>query len=287
MRITVIGIAGVPEVREGDDLGELLVAACAADGVALADGDVVCVAQKVVSKAEGATVAGSDRWQVARQRSVRTVARSEWVLVVETHHGFVCANAGVDASNVAGGSLTVLPEDPDHSARSIAGRVLERTGARVGVIVTDTFGRPWRMGQTDVAIGVAGIAPLRDERGGMDRSGRPLEVTLVAIADELSAAADLVRTKASGTPFVVVRGAPVEPDPEASVRALVRPSHEDLFRWGGRQGVFATLEAMGVAVDPGPPVQLSGEAGPVARAREALTTLGFEVAPSDAESTGA
>lgn len=236
-RTELVALGGVGEIVEGDDLAALIADACAASDFELADGDVVCVAQKAVSKAEGALVrvrAGEDedaaRRRIAREQAVRVVADTGRVLIVETRHGFVCANAGVDASNVAERTVTLLPDDPDGSARRIADGLRAATDAEVGVVVTDTFGRPWRMGQTDVAIGVAGIAPLRDERGGRDRSGRRLEVTVVAVADELAAAADLVRRKADGVPFVVVRGAAVETDPHGRAAELVRPAHEDLFR---------------------------------------------------------
>lgn len=235
--IELHALPGVPEVTEGDDLADLLLRACASAGIELRDGDVVCVAQKVVSKSEGAVVAlpaGEDehaaRRRLAREQAVRTVADTEHVLIVETAHGFVCANAGVDVSNVARGYAALLPEDPDGSARRLMEAVHERAGVRIGVVVADTFGRPWRMGQTDVAIGVAGFRPLRDERGGRDRQGRTLEVTLIAIADELAGAADLARRKADGAPFVVIRGAAIEPDREATAQALIRPAELDLFR---------------------------------------------------------
>jgi coenzyme F420-0:L-glutamate ligase / coenzyme F420-1:gamma-L-glutamate ligase len=244
MTLEVTPLPGVPEVRTGDDLTGLLLDACQRAGLTLADGDVVCVAQKIVSKAEAATVTvdpteptSEARRRIAREQAVRVVADTPHVLIVETEHGFICANAGVDASNLPAGTLALLPEDPDASARRLAEGVRTRAGARIGVIVTDTFGRPWRMGQTDVAIGVAGIAPLRDERGGPDRSGRELDVTVVAVADELAAAADLVRRKADGAPFVVVRGADVDPDDGGSARALVRPADEDLFRHATPPGV--------------------------------------------------
>lgn len=236
-RAELVALGGVGEIVEGDDLASLIVDACAGSGWELADGDVVCVAQKAVSKAEGALVVVPDgedeeaaRRRIAREQAVRVVADTEQVLIVETPHGFVCANAGVDASNVSPGSLALLPDDPDGSARRILEGLRAATDVEVGVVITDTFGRPWRMGQTDVAIGVAGIAPLRDERGGRDRSGRRLEVTLVAVADELAAAADLVRRKADGVPFVVIRGAAVETDPHGRATELIRPAHEDLFR---------------------------------------------------------
>ncbi|MGH3442069.1 MAG: coenzyme F420-0:L-glutamate ligase, partial [Nitriliruptorales bacterium] len=220
--IEIHPLVGVPEIAEGDDLAALLLAAVAESGHRLWEGDVVCVAQKAVSKAEGAFAdvrEGEDpraaRRRLAREQAVRIVADTESVLITETRHGLVLANSGIDASNVADGRLTLLPEDPDRSARELAAAVLAREGIRVGVVVTDTFGRPWRLGQTDVAIGVAGVSPLRDERGGEDRHGHPLEVTLAAVADELAAAADLARRKADGTPFVLIRGAGVDWDVDA------------------------------------------------------------------------
>ncbi|MDQ4129449.1 MAG: coenzyme F420-0:L-glutamate ligase, partial [Actinomycetota bacterium] len=181
------------------------------------------------------------RRRIAREEAVRIVAENREVLIVETRHGFVCANAGVDASNLPRGMLSLLPSDPDASARRVAEGLRRRTGAVVGVVISDTFGRPWRVGQTDVAIGVAGIAPLRDERGGHDRFGRPLEVSIAAVADELAGAADIVRRKAGGVPFVVVRGAEVEPDSQGSARSLLRRPDEDLFRWGLPQAVLEVL----------------------------------------------
>jgi coenzyme F420-0:L-glutamate ligase / coenzyme F420-1:gamma-L-glutamate ligase len=220
-----------------DDLTSTLLEAAGAAGVTLADGDVVCVASKVVSLVEGATVplpAGDERAArrgVARERAARIVADAPWVLITQTPHGFVCANGGVDASNVDEDVLLLLPEDPDASAARLRAEVAERTGARIGVIVTDTFGRPWRNGQTEVALGVAGVPALRDERGGTDLHGRLLEVTEAAVADEMAAAADLVRTKASGTPFVLLRGG--LPTGEGTGRDLIRPAEDDLFRAGG------------------------------------------------------
>lgn len=236
-RIEIIPLAGVPEVREGDDLATLLLDACHRTEITLMDGDVACVAQKIVSKAEGAVTSareGEDlteaRRRIAREQATRIVADTPQVLIVETAHGFVCANAGIDASNLPDGRLSLLPEDPDASARRIVDAVADRSGTRIGVIVTDTFGRPWRMGQTDVAIGVAGFAALRDERGDRDREGRVLDVTVAAVADEIAAAADLARRKGDGTPLVVVRGVPIEPDAGGTARDLVRPAEEDLFR---------------------------------------------------------
>ena len=260
-RLEVVALPTAAEVVEGADLAALLLEACADAGVPLVDGDVVAVASKVVSKAEGALVglpeAGdvhAARRTLAREQARRVVASAPQVLVVETTHGFVCANAGIDTSNVPEGQALLLPADPDASAARLRDALVARTGAEIGVVVTDTFGRAWRMGQTDVAIGAAGITPLRDERGGVDRGGRSLEVTVAAVADELAGAADLVRRKADGTPFVLLRGAGVAGD--GTARALVRPAGEDLFRWGGVDAVehaVAVLPAVdGFADDPVP-----------------------------------
>lgn len=246
-RLEVIPLRGVGEVGAGTDLAALLLDACATTGVTLRDGDVMCVAQKVVSKAEGRLrrlPPGADphatRRQIAREQAVRVVVDSPQVLVVETPHGFVCANAGVDASNLPAGTVALLPEDPDASAARLRAAVRRRAGVDIGVVVTDTFGRPWRLGLTDVAIGCAGIAPLRDERGTTDRSGQVLETTVVAVADELAATADLARHgKAGGAPFVLVRGAAAAG--EGAARELVRPAAEDLFRVGGPHPVVQAL----------------------------------------------
>jgi len=241
--IALLGVAGLPEVRPGDDLAGLI-----ADRVDLKPGDVVVVAQKVVSKAEGALVAvapGEDR-EAARRRltyeqAVRIVVEAPWTVVVETGHGLVCANAGIDASNVEAGWVALLPADPDASARALRAELERRTTvAPLGVVVADTFGRPWRSGQTDVAIGVAGLPPIRDERGGVDRNGAVLTVTEVAVADEVAGAADLVRRKADGVPVVVVRGLDWAPDGSAAATQLQRPSATDLFP-RGRGALAAAL----------------------------------------------
>ncbi|MEX1162636.1 MAG: coenzyme F420-0:L-glutamate ligase [Nitriliruptor sp.] len=228
---------------EGDDLVTAIADAADAAGVELRDGDVICVASKVVSLVEGALVDLPDaddpraaRRELARREAVRIVADTPGVLVIETRHGFVSANGGIDASNVADDDgparALLLPIDPDASADRLRGQLTARFGVELGVIVTDTFGRPWRLGQTEVALGVAGTAALRDERGSTDLDGAVLEVTEAAIADEVAGIADLVRSKASGTPFVVVRG--LDPDvPHGTGRDLVRPPEQDLFRSGG------------------------------------------------------
>lgn len=236
--LRIVGLPTSAEVVAGTDLVEMLLAAAADAGVVLADGDVVCVASKVVAKAEDALVelppapdVHAARRALAREQAVRIVAETPQVLIVETPHGFICANAGIDTSNLPGdGHALLLPTDPDASAATLRAVLRERTGADIGVVVTDTFGRPWRLGQTDVALGVAGVAALRDDRGSPDRSGRPLEVTKVAVADQVAAAADLVRTKADGTPFVLLRGLDIAG--EGTGRDLLRPSEQDAFRTG-------------------------------------------------------
>lgn len=271
--LSVLGVDGLPEVRPGDDLAALIAAAAT-----LRAGDVVVVSQKVVSKAEGALVrpaAGESREaarrRVARAHTARLVARVGETEIVETVHGLVCANAGVDGSNVPDGRLTLLPADPDASARRLRDGLLQRTGAPVAVVVADTFGRPWRLGQTDVAIGVAGLRPVRDERGGADRHGRTLDVTEAAVADELAGTADLVRTKAAGVPVVVVRGFAGEPDDAATARALVRPPAEDLFRRGrGRLAdTLAAADTADAAETAGPPAT-----GPPVRPADLARALG-------------
>ncbi|MPZ86958.1 MAG: coenzyme F420-0:L-glutamate ligase [Nitriliruptorales bacterium] len=241
-----------------------------ADATDLRDGDIVVVAQKVVSKAEGAIVRldpGEDRAaarrRLVREQAARIVADAPWALIVETRQGLVCANAGIDASNVEPGALSLLPEDPDASASRLRAALRRRAGVDVAVVISDTFGRPWRMGQTDVAIGLAGLPALRDERGGRDRYGMLLEVTEVALGDEVAAAADLIRRKADGVPVVVLRGLAWTPDESARAADLQRPPAEDLFPRG--RGALADLLA-------DPPELLSaaapdGQAGPGADER--------------------
>ncbi|MGM0818686.1 MAG: coenzyme F420-0:L-glutamate ligase [Actinomycetota bacterium] len=249
-RLVVEAVDGLPEVCPGDDLAALIAARAT-----LADGDVVAVAQKVVSKAEGALARpepgeshAAARRRLALAEAERVVVDTPWVLITRTRHGLVCANGGVDASNAGDGVLVLLPVDPDASARRLRAGLAEATGADVAVVVTDTFGRPWRRGQTDVAIGVAGMAALDDERGGTDRDGVPLEVTEVALADEVAAASDLVRRKASGSPVVLLRGL-ARPGGGSGAAALVRPREEDLFAHG-RGRLAARLRAATTAGAP-------------------------------------
>lgn len=229
----VLGVPGIPEVREGDDLGELIATAATA-GPGLRDGDILVVTSKIVSKAEGRLLRGVDREKAIDAEAVRVVARRGDTRIVETRHGFVMAAAGVDASNTEPGTLLLLPEDSDASARALRASLAARTSRRVGVVVSDTFGRPWRMGLTDVAIGVAGLDALDDHRGRSDTHGNELAVTVTAVVDELASAAELVKGKAGAVPVAIVRGLGhlVTEDDGPGVRPLVRSSAEDMFRLG-------------------------------------------------------
>jgi coenzyme F420-0:L-glutamate ligase / coenzyme F420-1:gamma-L-glutamate ligase len=235
--LLVVPLAGIPEVREGDDLARLLLEAVGRAGLELADGDVLAVTSKVVAKAEGRTVPlpddPADRERVLAEtvaaETVRVVARRGRLVIAETRTGLVGANALVDASNAGGDRLVLLPADPDASAARLRAAIEELDGHDVAVVVTDTLGRPWRLGQTDVAVGLAGMGALDDWRGRADGDGRPLEVTEVAVADEAAAAADLVKGKASRVPAALLRGVP-RPKGDDTARDLVRPPTEDLFR---------------------------------------------------------
>ncbi len=239
--ISIVPVEGVPEIKEGDDLAALI-----AERAELQGGDVLVVAQKVVSKAEGRVVrlvdvepsdearrlaAGEDprRLEVILRESKRIVRTRPPLVIAETRHGFVCASAGVDASNAPDSETVVLlPDDPDASASRLRERLREVTGAEVGVIVSDSFGRPWRLGTTDVAIGVSGIGPLLDLKGERDAAGYELHATTIAVADELAAAAELVLGKTSRIPAAIIRGAAIAG--EGSVRDLLMPAERDLFR---------------------------------------------------------
>jgi len=234
-QLVITPLVGVPEIGEGDSLSDLILAAAETSGVALMSGDVVTVTSKVVSKAEGRVVPydGTDEGKVALilQESRRVLRRRGTLHIVETHLGFICANAGIDLSNTADNTAVLLPVDPDKSARRVRGDIQRRLGVDVAVIVTDTFGRVWRSGVTDVALGVAGIRPVLDLRGTVDATGRVLEATEVAIADEIAGAVNLVLGKAAGTPFALVRGINPEWFGEGSVAEhVVRRAQDDLFR---------------------------------------------------------
>ncbi|MFF4954360.1 coenzyme F420-0:L-glutamate ligase [Streptomyces chattanoogensis] len=242
----VWALPGIPEVRPGDDLVKLI-AAAVAGGPQLADGDVLLVTSKIVSKAEGRVVEADDREAAIDRETVRVVARRGALRIVQNRQGLVMAAAGVDASNTPSGTVLLLPEDPDASARALRAGIRETLGVEVGVVISDTFGRPWRNGLTDVAIGAAGIRVLDDLRGGTDSHGNPLSVTVVATADELAAAGDLVKGKAAGLPVAVVRGLPhlVEEAGEdgGGARALVRDAADDMFRLGTSEAVREAVTA--------------------------------------------
>lgn len=244
-RLEVVAPDGVPEVARGDDLADLLLAALRAESVDLADGDIVVVTSKVISKSEGRVVPGSDREVALPAETVRIVARRGSTAIVRTRHGLTMAAAGIDASNVAVGSLVLLPVDPDASARRLRARLRARTGRTLGVIVTDTAGRAWREGQTDIAVGAAGILVAEDFAGRTDHHGNPLLVTAPAVADEVAGAAELAQGKLGRRPFAVVRGRAdlvLDPDDEGpGARSLVRPEGGDLFGFGAREAVLRAL----------------------------------------------
>jgi len=241
--ITVRPVRGLPEITAGSELAALIVAAAGE----LADGDIVIVTSKVVAKAEGRVLAAADREDAISAETVRVVARRGPLRIVQTRHGLVLAAAGVDASNVAAGHVVLLPVDPDASARRLRAALTARTGARVAVLISDTVGRPWRQGLTDIAIGVAGLDPLIDLRGGTDGYGRPLDATVIAVADELAAAADLVKGKVAGVPVAVVGGLGhlvTGPDGPGA-QALIRPPDEDMFRLGTADAVRTAVALRG------------------------------------------
>ncbi|WP_246090923.1 coenzyme F420-0:L-glutamate ligase [Nonomuraea deserti] len=245
-RIEVIAVTGIGEVRPGDDVAALL------KDAGLHDGDIVVVTSKIVSKAEGRVRQAPDRAQAIEDETARVVARRGDTVISQTRQGFVMAAAGVDASNTEPGTVLLLPVDPDASARRIRAGLSERAG----VIVSDTFGRPWRNGLTDVAIGAAGVRPLDDFRGASDGYGNELSATVTALADEIAGAAELVKGKLDGVPVAIVRGLShlVTDDDGPGVRPLVRAADEDLFRYGSRDVVFARRTIREFADRPVDPV---------------------------------
>ncbi|MGH2514860.1 MAG: coenzyme F420-0:L-glutamate ligase [Ktedonobacterales bacterium] len=246
--IQLIGLRDTPEVRPGDDLARLVLESAATSGFGLRDGDIVVVTQKVVSKAEDRLVdlntvepsdlarRFADRWkkdaryvEVVLRESMRIVRMDHGLIISETRHGFVCANAGVDASNVAGELACLLPLDPDASAAALRAELMRRAGVELAVVISDSFGRPWRNGITNVAIGIAGLAPLADYRGQPDDFGRVMQASVLAVADELAAAAELVSGKISRCPFVIVRGYAYERR-DGRAAELVMDAAMDMFR---------------------------------------------------------
>jgi coenzyme F420-0:L-glutamate ligase / coenzyme F420-1:gamma-L-glutamate ligase len=237
-QFAVLPVAGIPEITAGADLTALITDAALA-GPGLTDGDILVVTSKIVSKAEGRVISG-DRESAISAETVRVVARRGPTTISQTRHGLVMAAAGVDESNTEPGTLVLLPVDPDGSAEALRKGIGERAGARIGVIITDTMGRPWRAGQTDTAIGAAGVTTLRDHRGQTDTFGNLLEVTVVAVADEIAAAADLVKQKTTGVPVAVVRGLGdlVNDAAGPGAASIIRPAGEDMFRLGAADVVI-------------------------------------------------
>jgi coenzyme F420-0:L-glutamate ligase/coenzyme F420-1:gamma-L-glutamate ligase len=250
VRLEALPLPGTPEVEPGADLAALAAAAARSAGIAIAGDDVIVYAQKVVSKAEGRLVALADvdpsedarrlasdlgkdarMVQLALDESVEVVRAERGVLITRTRHGYVCANAGIDSSNVPGEVVALLPENPDASARALRARISDQLGCRPAVVIADSFGRPWRLGQVEVAIGCAGLEPLDDRRGRLDAVGKELSATVLAIADEAASAAGLVRSKDGREAIVVVRGlgGHVTSGPGPGAAALLRPQAEDLF----------------------------------------------------------
>jgi coenzyme F420-0:L-glutamate ligase / coenzyme F420-1:gamma-L-glutamate ligase len=260
--ITVTGVPGLPEISPGADLAGLI--GDAAPG--LRDGDIVVVTSKIISKAEGRVIR-ADRERAIDGETVRVVARRGPTRIAETRHGLVLAAAGVDSSNTAPGTVVLLPEDPDGSARRLRKALAERRRVSVGVVITDTMGRPWRVGQTDTAIGAAGLAPLRDHRGQADTFGNPLEVTIAAVADEIAAAADLVKGKTTQVPVAIVRGLAglVTGSDGPGAAALVRPAAEDMFRLGAADVLYERRTVREFTAEP-------VDAGAVRRAIAAALT---------------
>lgn len=281
MTLTIFPLPGIPEIAAGDDLARIIGDAVSAgvstssttggvstrsstgasDGLGVRDGDIIAITSKIVSKAEGRLIRADDREDAITRETVRVVATREHpggvTRIVENTLGLVLAAAGVDSSNVPDGHVLLLPVDPDASARNICAQLRERFGVRVGVIVSDTLGRPWRQGQTDVAIGAAGIRVLDDLRGSTDAGGRTLEVTVAATADEIAGAADLVKGKARGLPVAIVRGLGhlVGELDEPGAASIVRPADQDMFRLGSdeawREGYEAGLRAAAERVPGG------------------------------------
>lgn len=247
-RLEIIGLDGLGEVKRGDNVGKLVWKACSRLGVALDHEDILVVAHKIISKAEGRTIrldqiqASPRALELSREldkdprllevilkESRRIIKIGRGTIIVETYHGFLCANAGVDSSNVGADRVALLPENPDRSAKEIRETIRRLSGVAPAVIVSDSFGRPWRLGTVDVAIGISGLKPLKDDRGQRDRYGYQLRASISAVADEIASAAELVMEKREEIPAVIVRGCNIERE-EGSAKELLRPEAEDLFR---------------------------------------------------------
>ena len=247
-RLEVIGLEGLGEVRQGDSIGRIILEGCSRLSLSLIEGDILVAAHKIVSKAEGRvirldTIQPTTRalelsreldkdprvMEIILRESRRIIRKGGGTIIVETHHGFICANAGVDLSNVGLGQIALLPEEPDLSANRIREEIMQLSGVTPGVIISDSFGRPWRLGTVDVAVGVSGLKPFKDDRGKKDIYGYELKAAVAAVADEIAAAAELVMGKRDGVPVAIVRGYNIE-GRSGSAKELLRPEAEDLFR---------------------------------------------------------
>lgn len=241
MQLHIFPLIGIPEIVDGEDLAATIIDAAGHD---LREGDILTVTSKIVSKAEGRSVKAQDREEAISNETVRIIASREQpggvTRIVENRLGIIAAAAGVDNSNVPAGTVLLLPKDPDHSAQQIRTAIHERIGLSVGVIVTDTLGRAWRIGQTDAAIGIAGIPATLDLRGQHDDHGQRMDATVIAVADEIAAAAELVKGKTKGCPVAVVRGmselvSDSVPESQRSAAALIRPRDQDMFSRGAAE----------------------------------------------------
>jgi coenzyme F420-0:L-glutamate ligase/coenzyme F420-1:gamma-L-glutamate ligase len=285
--VDIVPVAGIPEIHSGDDLAAAIEPGLREAGVD--EGDVVVVTSKIVSKAEGRLVPDHDRDDTIAAQTTRVVARRGDLMIAETSHGFVCANAGVDASNVDAGSLALLPEDPDGSARALRDRLSSRLGVdELAVVITDTFGRAWRTGVVNVAIGSAGLPSLVDLRGRPDDRGRELESTEIALADEVAAASGLVMAKDARTPVAIVRGVDRlggEPQPAS---ALIRPADEDLFRTSPLQALHErrTIRSFGPGQVPREAIEEAIRAACTAPAPHHTRPWRFSVLTSEAARRG-
>jgi coenzyme F420-0:L-glutamate ligase/coenzyme F420-1:gamma-L-glutamate ligase len=297
--LEIIGVEGIPEVVPGDDLVAILAPRLLA--AAARDDDVVVITSKIVSKAEGRLVPGDDRGAAVEAETERVVARRGDLVIAETRHGFVCANAGVDASNLDTGTLALLPLDPDATAERIRHGLRETLGARLGVVITDTFGRAWRTGVVNVAIGCAGVPATVDLRGRPDDRGRPLEATVVALADEIAAASGLVMGKDARVPVALVRGVSRLDGVDGSAADLIRPADEDLFRTSTHEAIRSLssgasthgsgpigrellIEAIGACATPWPPGG-PGHGCTVIEDPDEVAAMLREAAPAEADAS--
>lgn len=280
MSVTITAVEGIGEIQHGDDLAALV-----AQHAELHDGDVLVISSKIVSKAEGRLIDGDDRLGAIASETVRVVAKRGQTTIAETKHGWVMAAAGVDLSDIPAGKVALLPEDADASARAIRLAIAQQHGINVAVIITDTFGRPWREGLIDQAIGISGIAAIVDHRGNTDRHGRELAATITAVADEIASASELVRTKSAHLPVAIIRGLAHLFDDSASARQLRRNPDQDWFRFGHREVIAARRTVRHFTDQPVPPgiLDFALEQGLLAPAPHGSAPVRFVVLQNERE----